>query len=322
MKRILIFLVVLAFAAATAAYLLVSPAQAAPLAWQVTESSGAVTITHETGTVPAARGVSLKPGDAVETGADGRAVIVRGGEYLIVGATSLVKISAPDQADAKTQISQPFGSVLFKIQKKESWDFGVKTPYLAAVVKGTTFNVTVTDAGATLQVTEGEVEVSTLDGGAVDLLGPGRIARISTDDPKLLRVLGAGATEIRSQRPDTFNDAGVDGLPAADGAGPVQTANRSNNASAAPDAAGASNLSLRANGSQSGLSGEIDAPIARSTYIFPFMSDWLASDPSSIEILLGAAMVLGLVTILINLVAALFLFMLRIYRAHLSGRRR
>jgi len=157
----------LALAAVFAVSLFVSPAQAAPKAWQVTESSGTVTITQETGTLPAERGVSLKPGDAVETGADGRAVIVRGGEYVIVGPTSRVKISAPDQADAKTQIFQSFGSALFKIEKKESWNFGVKTPYLAAVVKGTTFNVTVTNAGATVQVTEGKVEVSTLDGGVI-----------------------------------------------------------------------------------------------------------------------------------------------------------
>src|SRR3546814_14786860 len=63
--------------------------------------------------------------------------------------------------------------IVFSIKKKLTPHFGVQTPYLAAVVKGTTFSVTVDGTGASVQVVEGAVEVSTLDGGARDLILPG-----------------------------------------------------------------------------------------------------------------------------------------------------
>jgi hypothetical protein len=149
-------------AAIFALFLVVSPANAAPRDWQVSESSGSVSIETEGAARPAQRGLTLKQGDSVSTGANGRAVIVRGGEYVVISPKSKVRISKPAETGAITQIYQYLGSALFKIEKKQTPHFGVKTPYLAAVVKGTTFNVTVTSQGATVQVTEGRVEVATV----------------------------------------------------------------------------------------------------------------------------------------------------------------
>src|SRR3546814_1605096 len=67
-------------------------------------------------------------------------------------------------------IVESAGNIVFSIKKKLTPHFGVQTPYLAAVVKGTTFSVTVDGTGASVQVVEGAVEVSTLDGGARDLI--------------------------------------------------------------------------------------------------------------------------------------------------------
>jgi hypothetical protein len=188
--------------AATFANLLLSgPAQAAPSMWEVTERSGEVSIDAGGIVTSAERGLVLNPGDIVETGEAGRAVIVRGAEYVILSPKSRIRIAAPTAADQQTQISQAFGTADFKIQKKATGSFGVKTPFLAAVVKGTEFNVTVSDAGARVQVTEGMVEVSTLDGGASDLIIPGRVARVDAGDRQLLVVLGNDAKTIRSPFP-------------------------------------------------------------------------------------------------------------------------
>jgi hypothetical protein len=188
----------MSLAASFAGIVLASPAQAAPAKWEVTERSGEVSVEAGGVVAPAERGLSLNPGDVVETGEAGRAVIVRGAEYVILSPRSRIRIAVPEAADQTTQISQAFGSAEFRIGKKETGSFGVKTPYLAAVVKGTEFNVTVSDAGARLQVTEGKVEVSTLDGGASDLIVPGRIARVDAGDRQLLVVLGTDAKTIRS----------------------------------------------------------------------------------------------------------------------------
>jgi ferric-dicitrate binding protein FerR (iron transport regulator) len=173
----------------------------------VTERSGEVSIDAGGVVTSAERGLILNPGDVVETGEGGRAVIVRGAEYVILAPKSRIRIAVPSAADQNTQISQAFGTAEFKVQKKATGTFGVKTPYLAAVVKGTEFNVTVSDAGARVQVTEGMVEVSTLDGGASDLIIPGRIARVDAGDRQLLVVLGNDAKTIRSPLP---SDAGLD----------------------------------------------------------------------------------------------------------------
>ena len=191
----------MSLAASFAAIVLASPAQAAPAKWEVTERSGEVSVEAGGVVAPAERGLSLNPGDVVETGEAGRAVIVRGAEYVILSPRSRIRIAVPEAADQTTQISQAFGSAEFRIGKKETGSFGVKTPYLAAVVKGTEFNVTVSDAGARLQVPEGKVEVSTLDGGASDLIVPGRIARVDAGDRQLLVVLGTDAKTIRSPFP-------------------------------------------------------------------------------------------------------------------------
>lgn len=188
-------------AAMFAGIFLASPALAAPAVWEVTERSGEVSVDAGGVVTAAERGLALSPGDIVETGEAGRAVIVRGAEYVILSPRSRIRIAVPGAADQKTQISQAFGTAEFRIQKKENVNFGVRTPYLAAVVKGTEFNVTVTDAGARVQVTEGRVEVSTLDGGASDIIVPGSVARVDAGDRQLLVVLGADAKTIRSPFP-------------------------------------------------------------------------------------------------------------------------
>jgi len=133
-------------------------------------------------------GADVAVGDVISTARDGRAVLVRGQEYLVVSPNSRLKVVEPGASGSVTQIFEELGNVVFKIEKKSTPHFGVQTPYLAAVVKGTTFSVTVTDAGASVQVTEGRVEVSSLDGGATQMLTPGMIGMVSRDQPQQLTI--------------------------------------------------------------------------------------------------------------------------------------
>src|SRR3712207_1931248 len=54
--------------------------------------------------------------------------------------------------------------------------------------------------GGSVQVTEGAVEVSTLDGGASDLVRPGDIAQVGASDLYRLTVEGGESKVIRSER--------------------------------------------------------------------------------------------------------------------------
>lgn len=66
---------------------------AAPL-WRVTETAGPVQVRHGGRTAAAVRGATLDPGDVVTTGRGGRAVLVRGQEYVIVSAGTRLRLPA------------------------------------------------------------------------------------------------------------------------------------------------------------------------------------------------------------------------------------
>ncbi len=175
-----------------------SAAYAGAPGWQVSEISGNVTVARKGVVKIAQRQTKLAAGDVIKTGPKGRAILLRGGEYLVVSPASHIEIAEPAKSGKVTQIIEYLGNVLFRIDKKETPHFGVKTPYMAAVVKGTTFSVSVSQEGTAVQVTEGAVEVSTLDGGASELVTPGVIGMINSADPFDLVVIDGERRVIES----------------------------------------------------------------------------------------------------------------------------
>ncbi len=166
--------------------------------WKLSETSGQVAVGREGATKIAIRGQNLNAGDTIRTGPRSRAVVTRGEQYMIVAADSHIRLAEPQKDGMVTQVFNYLGNVLFKVDKRKDKHFRVETPYMAAVVKGTTFNVTVGAQGTTVQVTEGAVEVSTLDGGAVDLLRPGMIGMVEGADPFAMTIMGDTTRRIES----------------------------------------------------------------------------------------------------------------------------
>lgn len=150
------------------------PALAQVPSWSVTDAGG-VSELHRNGKVqPLRRGLQLQPGDTIATGANGRASLARGREFVVVSPrTRLVIPTAAQQGGGVTQIIQQIGRAIFDIQRKATPHFGVRTPHLAMVVRGTVFTVTVDEKGCRVVVSEGRVEVATHDGGARELVDPG-----------------------------------------------------------------------------------------------------------------------------------------------------
>jgi hypothetical protein len=69
-------------------------ALAAPPAWRISEASGDVRILRAGASRIASRGGALAAGDGISTGVNGRAVIVRGEEFLIVAPSSRLRLPA------------------------------------------------------------------------------------------------------------------------------------------------------------------------------------------------------------------------------------
>lgn len=175
--------------------------------WRVVDTAGVVRVGGP-GFMPAAltRDQDL-PADAwIETGA-GRAVLVRGQESMIVEPNSRVQLpGAP--VNGNTQVLQSMGSAIYKIGKQKQPHFQVDTPYMAAVVKGTAFTVSVDDDEASVMVTEGLVEVSTPDMKDVEFVRPGFTALVSRDNSSEIVVDRTRATDVPDAPPATKSDGG------------------------------------------------------------------------------------------------------------------
>ena len=109
----------------------------------------------------------LKPGDTVRTGRNGRVLLKRGEEMIMLAPNSVVGIPAQKKEGLSTTIVQQAGTILLDVEKRNVKHFEVETPYLAAVVKGTQFRVTVNAGRTTVDVIRGQVEVSDFKSGQI-----------------------------------------------------------------------------------------------------------------------------------------------------------
>jgi hypothetical protein len=199
---------------------LATTAHAATPGWSISEASSGVMVIHAGVSRIAARGGRVGPGDIVTTGQNARAVLVNGDQYAVVSPNSRLEIADPRPSGGLMQFIEKVGNAVFSVKKGSTPHFGVQTPYLAAVVKGTTFSVTVDDAGASVQVIEGAVEVATVDGGAHRLLEPGAIATVGVADLGRLTIQGKTTQVLRSPNAPAPAPAAGDVAPAVHVAAP------------------------------------------------------------------------------------------------------
>ena len=166
--------------------LFASPAMAkdAVLAWTVAQKSGDVRVIRG-GKQPASLTLraALSPGDIVATGADGRAMLTKGDDYVVVAPASRLVLPRAQDQSGFTRLMQQVGTMLYKVKRTGVPHFQVDTPVLAAVVKGTTFTIVVDQQGAAVQVTEGVVEVSSLTGDARRLVEGGLTVYVGREHP-------------------------------------------------------------------------------------------------------------------------------------------
>ncbi len=161
--------------------------------WTVEKSSGEVWIARS-GADKVALDVSggVKPGDDIRTGRNGRVMLSRGEERIMVQPNSAIAIPAQQTGQYATTIQQQAGTILLQVEKKNVQHFEVETPYLAAVVKGTQFRVSVNSRGASVAVTEGRVQVADFKSGQNALVDPGQRAVVNAAGKGGLILRGNG----------------------------------------------------------------------------------------------------------------------------------
>jgi hypothetical protein len=185
----------------TIAVLLSASNFASAAEWTVAKLSGHVVIqAGPLRTVALANGMTLQSGAVLLADKTGRALLVHGGDQMIVSPNSIIAI--PKDDGARTTVLERLGEVELDVSHQTRPHFAVETPFLAALVKGTHFTVRVFKRGASVTVERGRVEVDDLlTGEKVDILAgqtalvqPGARLTISGAGPRLPIIQGTPAS--------------------------------------------------------------------------------------------------------------------------------
>jgi hypothetical protein len=149
--------------------------------WQVVKATDQVKYS-----VDRTNWLGLRAGDVVpnrawvSTGPRGRVQLGRGVESITFQPNSLASITTNGFFSRTTQIVQQIGSLDLEIEKRRQPHTTVQTPYLAAVVKGTVFHVTVAKTKASVSVDRGLVQVTSFASGQQSNVGPGQEASVDS----------------------------------------------------------------------------------------------------------------------------------------------
>ncbi|MDF9822961.1 hypothetical protein M2308_005761 [Rhizobium leguminosarum] len=210
MFRVFSFFLVLFFFA-------IGSANAAEGDWQVAKASQQVNFTVDKRNWVAVRAGDIIPNTAwISTGPRGRVQLVRGVESLSFQPNTVAGIYTSGFGERKTEVVEQTGVLDLEIEKRSKPHTTVQTPFLAAVVKGTNFRVSVSKSAAEVTVNRGLVQVTSFASGQRANVGPGQGASVdgvkgmtvsgdvSTPEvtavaPSVARVPAVGATTLNGQ---------------------------------------------------------------------------------------------------------------------------
>lgn len=185
-------------------------------------------------------GEAIAPGSIVRTAEDGNLLLINRVDRLRLSPNSEVELPGSEEGDAITRVIHWIGKAFFDVGKRPSPRFEVSTPYLVAVVKGTAFATTVSEAGSVIKVTEGIVGVAPAQGGASVDVAAGETASVSAND--------SGTVS-----PGDLSDASAPGQGGADVG--LSTATTAATADTAPAGASGGSTAKSANGRGPGGNG-------------------------------------------------------------------
>jgi hypothetical protein len=142
--------------------------------------------------VPLERGATVFDGQSVRTGGDGRVDLTRGAEVIQLSAGTQIEVH--EGAGKITSIEMSSGMITAEVERRNVQHFSVQTPYLAAIVKGTIFRVSVGGGSAQVEVDRGTVQVQDLLNDLVVDIVRGQEAQVSRTEP--LEVSGPGTVAV------------------------------------------------------------------------------------------------------------------------------
>ena len=179
-----------------AAVMLAAPATALASEWTVVSAAGLVKVSRA-GHWHALTSLAIPHGAWIKTGTRGSLTIERDGVRVDVQPRSLIGTADLANEPGSTAILQRWGTTTLDVEPRQSGRVKVHTPFAAAVVKGTRFDVHVDRCFSDVHVHEGEVAVEDAPRGEAVDIRPGQRAGVGRGVTNGLRVSG-GATAKRA----------------------------------------------------------------------------------------------------------------------------
>ncbi|MBO0346076.1 FecR domain-containing protein [Roseibium sp. CAU 1637] len=163
-------------------------------------------------------GMPLKRGYTLATRSNGRALLARGRETVMVSPNTTFALSAYRSDHQQTTLLQKSGALTVEVEKQRRPHFTVETPFFAAVVKGTKFTVSVRSKDARVSVDRGVVNVSDFASGDRTDLTAGQFASTSPASTVGLSVGGTTVPTVSRGRPraPVFETPAVENVPTSD----------------------------------------------------------------------------------------------------------
>jgi hypothetical protein len=129
-------------------------------------------------------GAALEPPATVRTGHDGAIELKQGATSVSVGPDTLLEFPAlAERGGPIDRIVQPKGNAFYDVGKRPGRKLRVETPFLVGVVKGTQFNVAAQEAGTSISLFEGLLEIHAADNASVVDIKAGEVASRQRGEP-------------------------------------------------------------------------------------------------------------------------------------------
>ena len=147
--------------------------------WVVNKVSGKAWLVMGEGAQPKplTAGMTVPAGATVQTSENARAMLLHGKDAMVVGPKSAIAMQAGRGAQTTT-VLQRSGQITLEVETQHAPHFTVETPFMAAVVKGTKFDVRVSARDANVSVQQGRVQVADHATGQTADITPGQRAGV------------------------------------------------------------------------------------------------------------------------------------------------
>ena len=166
------------------------------LFWRIQNSFGEYSVgEHKLDARPAANEetvVSIKSGDTIRTGANGRVLLVRGAESILVAANTVIDVPLSPKNGGMAALFQQAGLVQYALASPNLKNIVVKTPYLSVAANSASFQVAVQKDSTQVKVRHGGVDVFDFKSGQRAHIAAGQAADVTVSSGQNLALSCTG----------------------------------------------------------------------------------------------------------------------------------